>query len=150
MSQTCRCIPGIGGALEKLGMSGVWGVRPACPLVMSYPALMLKPVVGGAKNGPDGGGAVAPMGGGGPEVGEKGIMGLVYGTPMAGGGMGEAVDMNGGPSEGWIGGREVVAPFGGIGVGVEKPSGAKEEMPVVLGRDMGLDRPVREEERIRG
>lgn len=133
-------------------MSGVWGVRPACPRVMSYPALMLKPVVGGGMEGagPDRGGAV-PMGGRGTEGEENGTIGLEKGTPMAGGGMGDAAErglLNGGPSEGWIGGREVVAvtaAIGGKGVGVEKPSGAKEDMPVVLGRGMGLDKPVWEE-----
>lgn len=88
------------------------------------------------------------MGGRGAEGEENGTMGLVKGTPMAGGGMGEAVErglLKGGPREGWIGGREVVAvkaAIGGMGVGVEKPSGAKEEMPVVLGRGMGLDKPA--------
>lgn len=41
-------------------MSGVCGVRPACPRVMSYPEATLNPVVGG----PMGGGAsTGPRGG---------------------------------------------------------------------------------------
>lgn len=38
-----------------------------------------------------------------------------------------------------MGGRVEVIPVGGAGV--EKPSGAKVEMPVVLGRFSGLERP---------
>lgn len=38
-----------------------------------------------------------------------------------------------------MGGRVEVTAVGGAGV--EKPSGAKLEMPVVLGRLSGLDRP---------
>lgn len=54
--------PGMGAGLEKLGIRGVCGVRPACPFVMSYPALMEKPVVGG----PMGGGDITGPEGGGP------------------------------------------------------------------------------------
>lgn len=47
--------PGMADGLEKVGMRGVCGALPACPLVMSYPALIENPVVGGPT-----GGAVKP------------------------------------------------------------------------------------------
>lgn len=47
--------------------------------------------------------------------------------------------LKGGGAEEWIGGMEVETARG---TGVEKPSGVKVDMPVVLGRDRGLDRPI--------
>lgn len=49
--------------------------------------------------------------------------------------------VKGGARDDCTGGREEVVGRG-AGVGVEKPSGAKEVMPVELGRVIGLVRPV--------
>lgn len=43
--------PGMAEELEKVGISGVCGARPAWPLVMSYPALIEKPDIGGPTGG---------------------------------------------------------------------------------------------------
>ena len=70
----------MGDGLEKVGISGVWGVRPPWPRVMSYPALMEKVDVGGPTGGADR--TVPEEGGGmlggprdGAEGGERGVKG---------------------------------------------------------------------------
>lgn len=50
--------------------------------------------------------------------------------------------VKGGGAEDWMGGKGGATVVGRTGV--EKPSGAKLEMPVVLGRVSGLDRPRRQ------
>ena len=72
--------PGMGDGFEKVGISGVWGVRPPWPRVMSYPALMEKVDVGGPTGGADRTAAAAgggPLGGprDGTEGGERGAKG---------------------------------------------------------------------------
>lgn len=48
-----RVSPGTGTGLEKVGIRGVCGVRPAWPLVMSCPALTEKVDMGGPAGGDD-------------------------------------------------------------------------------------------------
>jgi hypothetical protein len=64
----------MGDGFEKVGINGVWGVRPPWPRVMSYPALMEKVDVGGPTGGADRTAAAVAGGGplGGPRDGTEG------------------------------------------------------------------------------
>lgn len=100
----------MGAALEKLGISGVWGVRPAWPRVMSYPALTEKPVVGG----PMGGAERTGPSGGPADGGVKGAPGPAYGPLRPRGDDTEPRERGGGGSV--------------EGTGLENPPGENAEM----------------------
>lgn len=102
--------PGTGVGLENVGISGVCGVRPAWPRVMSYPALMEKLATGG----PTGGATMAGTDGGpglmeeargdteGEVAGGKGELLLKWAERVEGGGNWE--DKDGGGARGLLNG----------------------------------------------
>lgn len=135
--------PGTGTGLEKVGISGVCGVRPAWPLVMSCPAPTEKVDMGGPAGGDNM--LVTERGGGVMDETKEGAAGeldggnagrLVKGASVEVGGNWEGVprwprNTEGGETGGTLGDTE------GLWTG----------MGLDPWRDMGLDTPEREQHR---
>lgn len=127
--------PGPGTGLANVGMSGVWGVRPAWPLVMSCPALTGKVDMGGAAGGLD---IIGTDGEGEAKVGtaeelDGGKGGrLVKGASVAGGGNWEGVPI-------WLRKPEGGGTVGRLGDIEELWTGTELDP----WRDIGLETPER-------
>lgn len=128
--------PGLGTGLENVGISGVWGVRPAWPLVMSCPALTEKVDMGGPAGGLD---IMGTEGGGETKVGTAGELGggkggrLVKGASVEGGGNWEGVPR-------WLRKPEGGETGGRLGDVMELWTGTELDP----WRDIGLDTPERQ------
>ena len=127
----------MGVGLENVGISGVCGVRPAWPRVMSYPALMEKLDMGGPT-----GGAKIP----GTEA-RGGLMGGFRGGTVAGGRKEELLVKGEASVE--VGGKWEVVVSGlmkagreGTGGRVVETDGLLLATELVPGRDWELDRPA--------
>lgn len=123
-----------------MGISGVWGVRPAWPLVMSWPALTEKADMGGPAGGLD---IMGTGAGGETKAGTAGELGVGMGGRLVKGASVEGGGNWGGNWEGvpiWLRKPEGGETGGRLGDAMELWTGTELD----TWRDIGLDTPERQ------